>query len=268
VHVTVPDELDARLPSFGSRAKPRASVFCSRAHPRASTGARADPLASTDSPRESVALLARANALLDWPRARQRWALFSSLGLNGVCLIALGWPHHAAVPYPPPMAVPQTQRAALVVPSAPAPATPPLMYLEDGSTVQLRDPSSRVHSEASSETQLRMRLSGGARFDVLPDHERSFVVANAQVLVRSLGSTFSVDPQGTRTLVAVERGRAQVMWRSGATILNAGEAATFPPEDEPAFGPAKPVQLSAPGKHAKHKRHAKRAQRHAKAHAR
>jgi ferric-dicitrate binding protein FerR (iron transport regulator) len=109
------------------------------------------------------------------------------------------------------------------------------MRFPDGSVAQLHGAASGLFTEEMSSERVRLRLSGGARFDVVPNRERSFIVANAQVVVRVLGTAFSIDPDGARTRVAVERGRVQVMWRSGATLLSAGEVALFPPESEPAF---------------------------------
>jgi ferric-dicitrate binding protein FerR (iron transport regulator) len=136
---------------------------------------------------------------------------------------------------------PEETAEARVFPAPQLPvAPPPPMRFADGSAAQLHGESSALFTEEMSEQRVRLRLSGGARFDVVPKPERSFIVANAQVVVRVLGSSgsrtsTSLDPDGARTRVAVERGRVQVIWRSGATILSAGEVALFPPENEPAF---------------------------------
>jgi ferric-dicitrate binding protein FerR (iron transport regulator) len=133
----------------------------------------------------------------------------------------------------------------------------------DGSSAQLHGEHSALFSEEQSNERVRLRLTGGARFDVVPNRERSFIVANGQVVIRVLGTAFSLDPEGARTRVAVERGRVQVMWRSGAAVLSAGEVAVFPPQNEPAFVPA--AIYDSPPPQPKHKK----ARKHrSKAHAR
>jgi ferric-dicitrate binding protein FerR (iron transport regulator) len=125
------------------------------------------------------------------------------------------------------------------------------VHFADGSSAQLHGERSAVFTEEDSDERVRVRLSGGARFDVVPDRERSFIVANAQVTVRVLlGTVFSLDPEGPRTRVALESGRVQVMWRSGAAIMSAGELGVFPPINEPAFVPAAIYDSPQP-KHAK-----------------
>jgi ferric-dicitrate binding protein FerR (iron transport regulator) len=157
---------------------------------------------------------------------------------------------------------PQETAQARVFPAPQPPAAPaPPVRFADGSTAQLHGASSALFTEEMSDERVRLRLSGGARFDVVPKRDRSFIVANAQVVVRVLGTVFSVDPDGARTRVAVERGRVQVMWRSGATILSAGEIALFPPENEPAFAVAPASVAAEEGGRAKSE---KRRSRHGK----
>ncbi len=116
---------------------------------------------------------------------------------------------------------------------------------------------SRLFSEEDTSEKVRLRLSGGATFAVVPNQARSFVVSNGQVVVHSLGTAFSMDPEGARTLVAVERGRVQIVWRRGAAILSAGQAALFPPEDEPVFEARASIVPSKRSLRMKHARHAR-----------
>jgi ferric-dicitrate binding protein FerR (iron transport regulator) len=203
---------------------------------------------------------ARAHALwADLRRRRPAWLLASAALLAGG-LVWLGWPRiepapaaALAAPRPGPPPLPE-------LPARAAPAEPELLELPGGASVALRAESAVLPQELADE-RIRLQLLGGARFEVPAQPARGFAVESAQVLVRVLGATtFSVDPQDARTRVAVERGRVQVMWWSGATVLRAGESAVFPPESESAFSrrsfseaPERP-----PAKRAKHVRKRKK----------
>jgi ferric-dicitrate binding protein FerR (iron transport regulator) len=178
-------------------------------------------------------------------------SLLAGLMLAALSLAWLSWPR------PLPVALP------LPIPAPEPPAPPAKVLYADGSQAQLHGERSTLFTEEESGERVRVRLVGGARFDVLPNKTRSFVVANSQVVVRVLGTAFSLDPEGARTRVAVERGRVQVIWRSGAAIMSAGEVGVFPLENEPAFVPASvydsPPTAGTPKKKARHKRRHKRA---------
>jgi hypothetical protein len=271
----VADDPHPRLSSFGSRAETRASTFGSRAETRASTfGSRAEtrasapPLGTANFPLLGKSFSHSWDALQRHPRL-----VVASVAVHGAFLLCwFGWPREQppkvlaaqcveaphSRPAPPPPSPPLIEE-----PAAPAPQ---VVYFADGSTVELHGAASTLHSEELSEERIRLRLSGGARFEVAPDPERSFVISNPQVLVRAMGTAFSVDPDGLRTRVAVEHGRAQVIWRRGATILNAGEAAVFPPESEPVFGPLAALERRGDDAHAHRRaaRAAKRKRSHAK----
>jgi ferric-dicitrate binding protein FerR (iron transport regulator) len=209
-------------------------------------GSRADPSASAFAPRTTA---------LSWVAARSwQGSLLAGLMLAALGLAWLSWPR------PLPVALP----LALPMPAPEPPAPPAPVRFADGSQAQLHGERSALFTEEESSESVRLRLAGGARFDVVPSKTRSFVVANNQVVVRVLGTAFSLDPDGTRTRVAVERGRVQVIWRSGAAIMSAGEVGVFPPENEPAFVPASlydsPARAEGPKKKGKgRKRHHKRA---------
>lgn len=170
----------------------------------------------------------REPGALAWVAARpwQGGSLLAGLMLAALGLAWLSWPKPVPIALPLPLPAPE-----LPVPPAP-------VRYADGSQAQLHGERSALFTEEESEERVRVRLSGGARFDVVPSKTRSFVVANHQLTVRVLGTAFSVDPEGPRTRVAVERGRVQVIWRSGAAIMSAGETGVFPPANEPAFVPA------------------------------
>jgi len=113
----------------------------------------------------------------------------------------------------------------------PAPVTAPrTVRFADGSSVELRGPAADLQVEQQSSARVLVRLTGAARFQVTPNRARSFEVRSGDVLVRVLGTAFSVDRDRRRTRVGVEHGRVQVSWPGGSAILNAGEIGTFPPE--------------------------------------
>jgi transmembrane sensor len=102
----------------------------------------------------------------------------------------------------------------------------------DGSTAVPASQGAQVQIDEQTATRVALRLRGAARFDVVADRARSFEVRAGDVLVRVLGTAFSIDGRGPRTRVAVERGRVEVSWPGGRAILHPGEARSFPGEDE------------------------------------
>jgi hypothetical protein len=235
--------------------------------PRLCSRARVPASASLGVPRFFAQNGLRGSVWRGW-RGRTRWALLG-LVLGAAGLLWHGWPRAEPLPSVA-LDAPRLESSTLAaLEPAPAPLpgfvrAPEPLELEDGSSVELHTASSALRTEEWSDDRMRVRLSGGARFDVAPE-PRSFVVESAQVLVRALGaSAFSVDPDDARTRVAVERGRVQIMWWSGATILQAGDSALFPPENESAFG--RRDNLERKPRHARHVKHAKQTKhvRHAK----
>lgn len=119
----------------------------------------------------------------------------------------------------------------------------------DGSVAEPSSRDTEVRVEEDSPTRVVAKLTGGARFKVVPNHERTFEVRAGDVRVRVLGTVFSVQqlPSG-QAQVLVERGRVEVAWLGGATLLEAGQGGTFPPaagaELEPDF--PGPVASAAP----------------------
>lgn len=100
----------------------------------------------------------------------------------------------------------------------------------DGSVAEMSTRDSELRVEQDTADHVVSRLIGGARFRVVPRHERSFEVRAGDVRVRVLGTTFSVQqlPSG-QTQVLVERGRVEVAWLGGATQLESGQGGVFPP---------------------------------------
>jgi transmembrane sensor len=102
----------------------------------------------------------------------------------------------------------------------------------DGSMAELFGRDSELSTDLETPERVVSRLKGGARFHVVPNPARSFQVLAGSVRVRVLGTTFSVQqwPSGA-TQVLVDRGRVEVAWLGGSTILHSGEGGTFPPPD-------------------------------------
>ena len=122
----------------------------------------------------------------------------------------------------------------------------------DGSSVTALDAAAAVEVVDDRPSGQRLLLRDGeARFDVTPNPSRHFEVRCGPVRVRVLGTQFDVrrrSDDGVR--VAVRRGRVEVAWPGGTQLLEAGEAAIFPPNDAPSVEStveAAPEELPAPG---------------------
>ena len=121
----------------------------------------------------------------------------------------------------------------------------------DGSVAALSSNDAKLHIDEDTSNHVLAHLTGGARFEVVPNPKRAFEVQARDVRVRVLGTIFSVQelPQG-HTQVLVERGRVEVAWLGGSTLLHAGEGGTFPPavtpHDEPEAEETANARDSAP----------------------
>jgi transmembrane sensor len=152
-------------------------------------------------------------------------------------------------PSPPP---------AAPVAHVPAPASQPMaasqprhMQFEDGSQLELLDPSARIVVDEVTRERIQVRLlTGRARVDVVPRKERSFRVQCGQVAVEVLGTSFELTREGERTRVSVLRGRVAVHWPDGSTQLTAGEVGWFPkPPAPPLLQPTAAERRSHARKH-------------------
>jgi transmembrane sensor len=123
----------------------------------------------------------------------------------------------------------------------------------DGSVAEASSSDTELRVEEDSANHVVTKLRGGALFHVVPNHERTFEVRAGDVRVRVLGTVFSVQqlPSG-QAQVLVERGRVEVAWLGGATLLEAGHGGTFPPaagtevEPEAVVAAAPPSPVAAP----------------------
>jgi transmembrane sensor len=108
------------------------------------------------------------------------------------------------------------------------------LQLADGSHVQSLVRGAAVFVERNEPARIGLRLdAGGARFDVVPNTQREFVVRAGSVEVAVLGTIFEVERDGARVRVSVTRGKVRVRAAAGAqgavepTILMPGESGWF-----------------------------------------
>lgn len=122
-----------------------------------------------------------------------------------------------------PVAVPEVRVAV-------SPDPPPLNF-RDGTQVRLHDVSSEVVIASAEPGGARVLLRrGGARFDVVPNPSRRFVVDVGLVTVEVLGTEFDLVREGDRVQVDVVRGKVAVSWPGERRVLARGEHGIFPPE--------------------------------------
>jgi transmembrane sensor len=119
----------------------------------------------------------------------------------------------------------------------------------DGSRAVPSTREARLQIEEDTPTRVVSHLEGGARFEVVPNRARSFEVRARDVHVKVLGTVFTVQElPSAQTQVLVERGRVEVAWLGGTTVLEAGEGGAFPPSPSPteAADANKAAPLDAP----------------------
>lgn len=103
--------------------------------------------------------------------------------------------------------------------------------LKDGSTVQLN--TSTELAVRFAENQRWVQLDRGeARFAVVPDSQRPFIVSTPEATVRAVGTVFNVQTVAGRTAVTVIEGRVDVSetldrLTAPRSSLNAGEGITL-----------------------------------------
>lgn len=111
-----------------------------------------------------------------------------------------------------------------------SPEPPPLNF-RDGTQVRLHDAASEVVIASAEPGEARVLLRrGGARFDVVPNPARRFVVDVGLVSVEVLGTEFDLVREGDRVQVDVVRGKVAVSWPGERRVLARGEHGVFPPE--------------------------------------
>ncbi len=113
-----------------------------------------------------------------------------------------------------------------------------LFALGDGSVVMPLDATSRLVAKSVSPRLVELELvAGSAHFDVAPNREREFRIGAGRVEIVVVGTEFSVERQGVRTAVAVQRGSVRVQWERGQQLLHPGERGSFPPFETASTAP-------------------------------
>lgn len=110
-------------------------------------------------------------------------------------------------------------------------AAPPPLNFRDGTQVRLHDARAEVVIASAEPEEARVLLRrGGARFDVVPNPSRRFVIDAGLVTVEVLGTEFDVVRSEDRVQVDVVRGKVAVSWPGNRRVLTRGEAGVFPPQ--------------------------------------
>ncbi len=121
------------------------------------------------------------------------------------------------------------------------------VHYADGSVAELQATGSVVHlDQQTADFVSSTVVFGRARFDVVPNHARTFEVHAGDVSVRVLGTAFVVERVGSSARVSVERGRVRVAWPGGEELLGVGEAGEFPPPQATPAPPPSAVPVEAP----------------------
>lgn len=102
------------------------------------------------------------------------------------------------------------------------------VILGDGSKIWLNRNATLVYPATFSDEQRKLTLTGEAFFEIAKDLERPFLVANGQVQVKVLGTSFNANMSDSLTQVSVATGRVEVSsFRTKNTVrLSPGEAAS------------------------------------------
>jgi transmembrane sensor len=132
---------------------------------------------------------------------------------------------------PPP--VTSNARVAPAVAAPPAPSPLRTLVLRDGSRAELASEGSALAVASDRPERVSVRLQRGtARFSVVRNPKRRFEVESGPVLVRVVGTTFSVTRTEQGARVAVEEGRVLVSWAGEQMALDAGESGVFPRSED------------------------------------
>ncbi len=130
---------------------------------------------------------------------------------------------------------PWVPAAAAASAAAAAAAPNPAVLFTDGSRAEAISSDMRVEAVVQGSGRIEARLlAGAARFDVVRDPSREFIVHAGNVNVSVLGTVFTVANEGARVHVAVMDGRVHVDWGSGSTTLLQDGQGVFPPSPETA----------------------------------
>jgi transmembrane sensor len=99
----------------------------------------------------------------------------------------------------------------------------------------------------SAKGRVAVRIDrGSARFVVVHDPARTFLVEVGAVRVEDLGTRFVVERVGLRAHVAVEEGCVVVTWPAGRQEIVSGQSGWFPPERQALEAAPEPAQKTTP----------------------
>lgn len=119
-----------------------------------------------------------------------------------------------------------------------------MLTLADGSRLTLDSNSEVTVSYSLIGRDLKL-LRGQARFEVVHDAARPFLVTAAGVVVRATGTDFDVDLPALGVVVTLLQGRVSVADAYHRVALNAGEQLTFAPDRPPFVVEASPGDVLA-----------------------
>jgi transmembrane sensor len=121
--------------------------------------------------------------------------------------------------------------AKAVVASVPRLRAHQQMQLADGSRVHVVSSDGELSVERNERDQIGLRLAAGvARFEVVPNTRRRFIVAAGSVEVGVVGTVFEVERAEGRVRVSVSEGKVRVRAGAGTAFVQAGQSTWF---DEP-----------------------------------
>ena len=157
---------------------------------------------------------------IDRRRIALRATLASAALLTMVCAVFVGLRFRPA----------SNERAA--VGSSESATQPGALRLREGSEIRFSPAESevRVVEEAASRVLVE-QVRGSSRYSVVQNPARTFEVRSGPVLVRVVGTEFTVERRADATRVEVMRGKVSVSWGTGESeaFLAAGESGLFPP---------------------------------------
>jgi transmembrane sensor len=151
------------------------------------------------------------------------WLAAASVALaaSAVAIVVL-WPREPAAP------VGETRVAAVEAPASTVTSDPSVMQLADGSSARLAPGAEvEVTLQTATAVELRQRL-GRVRYDVVHDPERRLTVDAAGVIVRVIGTAFTVDVANARVAVEVQSGEVEVDDGERVSHVAAGHGLTVP----------------------------------------
>ena len=103
-------------------------------------------------------------------------------------------------------------------------AEPRLFSLSDGSSVELAPGSSLQHSTSYGNTERHIELLGKAKFSIVSDSVRPFIVHSSGYTTTALGTTFIVDAQHTS--------RVNIELLSGRVVVKSTDKTPYPIADQ------------------------------------